>query len=67
MVVCWFYMGITQIPLDHPHSVKQANVKKVLKTILKNLYSPPFRAMPMETIYFKKGLPSATNLPIGAS
>ena len=50
-------MGIAQIALDPPPSVKQANVeKKVLQTILASLYNPP---PPLgETTHFEKGLPS---------
>ena len=39
--MCWFYMGIAQIALDPPPSVKQANVeKKVSQTILASPYTP---------------------------
>ena len=38
--MCWFYMGIAQIALDLHPSVKWADAKKVLKTILASLYTP---------------------------
>ena len=39
--MCWFYMGIAQIALDPPPSVKRANLEKeVPQTILTSLYTP---------------------------
>ena len=39
--MCWFYMGIAQIALDQPPSVKRANVeKKVAQTIMASPYTP---------------------------
>ena len=58
-------MGIAKIALDLPPSVKGAIVeKKVAKTTLASLYTPPpLHPLPltgnahMETTHLKKGLP----------
>ena len=50
-------MGIAQIALGHPHSVKQANVeeKKTLQTILASLYTPPLPGNAHGNNTFQKG------------
>ena len=56
--MCWFYMGIAQIGLDHRPSVKQANVEKVTQTILARPYTPGQRGKKVpQTILASPGTP----------
>ena len=60
--MCWFYMGIAQIALDPPPSVKRANVEKKCPKpswqAFLTLTLPLTGNAHVETTHFKKGLPS---------
>ena len=75
--IWWFYMGIAQIALDPPPSVKHGKKvpqtilaspciprqrgKKVPQKILQSFTPPPSGNAHMEATHFKKGLPRSTS------
>ena len=53
--MCWFYMGIAQVALDPPASVKRTNVEKSAPNHPGKPLTPTGNAY-VETTHVKKGL-----------